>query len=203
MLGLGNPGERYRLTRHNLGFRTLDCLAERCGVPFAAAEEIRPLARVARVRLGGSDVVLAKPRTYMNRSVRAAAALCTAYDAEPLDLVVVFDDADLALGRLRVRAGGGAGGHNGIRSLIDVLGHGDFSRVRLGVRGNGRDDRELADYVLEPFEADEEPLAQRIAAAGADAVECLLGEGLVAAMNRFNGLELAGPAGPQEPPEQD
>jgi PTH1 family peptidyl-tRNA hydrolase len=131
-------------------------------------------------------VVLAKPRTYMNRSGAAALALLDRFGAAPTDLVVVFDDADLALGRVRVRGEGRAGGHNGIRSILDSLRTETFPRVKLGVRGIGRDDAELADYVLEPFLDDEVALVEPMVERGADAVETLVQEGLDAAMNAWN-----------------
>jgi PTH1 family peptidyl-tRNA hydrolase len=194
VLGLGNPGGDYRATRHNLGFRVLDRLASRAGVLLAAAGDLRSTAWWAEVRIAGRPVVLAKPRTYMNRSGRAAAALCRTLGVGVADLVVVHDDADLALGRLRVRRGGATGGHNGLRSILDVLGDADFVRVRLGVRGIERDREDLAEYVLRPFDADEEPVAEALADAAADAVEHLVAHGLDDTMNRFNGRDVAGTA---------
>lgn len=191
VLGLGNPGEAYRATRHNLGFRTLDRLAARAGARLEARGGLRPDAWWAETRIGEGAVVLAKPRTYMNRSGRAAAALCRTFDVEPGDLVVVHDDADLALGRVRVRRGGATGGHNGLRSLIEVLGSAEFVRVRLGVRGADRDGVDLARYVLEPFAAEEAAVASALTEVGADAVESLLAVGLEATMNRFNGRNAA------------
>jgi len=195
VLGLGNPGEPYRDTRHNLGFRVIDALAARAGLRLAAEGEWRRYAKVARgTAAGGADVVLAQPRTWMNRSGRAAAALCRAFEVAPRDLLVVHDDADLELGRIRVRRGGSSGGHNGLRSLFEVLGDGSFIRIRLGVRGTGREGEDLADYVLRPFDPDERPVAERLVGLGADAAEHLLREGLDATMNRFNG-RVAGSVG--------
>jgi PTH1 family peptidyl-tRNA hydrolase len=140
------------------------------------------------VRCAGRDCVLAKPRTYMNRSGRAAAALCRRYGASADDLLLVYDDADLALGRVRIRPGGSAGGHNGVQSILDALQSRTLARLRLGVRGEGRGDRALADYVLAPFETEELPVAERLIELGADAVESILTDGVTPAMNRFNGL---------------
>ena len=196
VLGLGNPGESYRFTRHNLGFRALDRLAARSGACLTATGELRPTAWWAETRIRGERVVLAKPRTYMNRSGRAAAELCRVFGVVPRDLVVVHDDADLALGRLRLRRSGATGGHNGLRSLIDALGSADFVRVRLGVRGVDRDDADLAEYVLRPFEAGEEGVAEALADAGADAVEHLVVFGLEDTMNRFNGRHVTSGADP-------
>ena len=197
VLGLGNPGETYRATRHNLGFRTLDRLASRTGTRLEAQGELRPDAWWAQTRIGEGAVVLAKPRTYMNRSGRAAAALCRTFFATPADLVVVHDDADLALGRVRVRRGGATGGHNGLRSLIDVLGSAEFVRVRLGVRGAERDGVDLAQYVLEPFDPEETAAAHALVEVGAEAVESLLVVGLDATMNRFNGRNVAAGTDPE------
>lgn len=197
VVGLGNPGEAYRATRHNLGFRTLDRLARRAGTRLEAAGVLRPDAWWSEASLEGRPVVLAKPRTFMNRSGRAAAALCRTFETEPSDLVVVHDDADLALGRVRVRRGGASGGHNGLRSLIDVLGTPEFVRVRLGVRGEDRDEAELAEYVLEPFGPHELAAAAELIEAGADAVLSFLSAGLDATMNRFNGRNVASATEPE------
>lgn len=187
MLGLGNPGPSYRATRHNLGYWVVERLARRAEVELGPGDAADGTAVSARVVLGGCSVVLAKPRTFMNHAGRAAAELCRRHSISATELAVVHDDADLALGHLRLRRAGGAGGHNGVRSLIDELGHGDFVRVRLGVRGAGRDAADLADYVLAEFDQDELPVAARLANLAADAVETLVQEGLAAAMNRFNG----------------
>lgn len=191
VLGLGNDGAAYRGTRHNAGFEVADVLAERTGAEFQSRGDLGRLAWTAATEIAGERVVLAKPRTLMNLSGRAAAALCRRFTAEPSDLLVVYDDADLALGRVRVRPEGGAGGHNGIRSLIEVLGTPAFPRVKLGVRGEGRDARDLADYVLDKFLPDERPIVARMVASGADAVETVVAEGVATAQRTFNG-DLAG-----------
>jgi PTH1 family peptidyl-tRNA hydrolase len=189
VLGLGNPGARYQNTRHNLGFRVVDRLAERAGVDLVLDRDLQ--AWTAEAALGGQPVVLAKPRTYMNRSGRAGLALCRRYEAEPGDLLVVYDEADLALGRLRVRPRGSAGGHRGMRSLIDVFGSDEIPRIRLGVLGGGRESSELVDYVLEEFEPDELPLAEEVVRLGAEAVEAVLATDVATAMNRFNSVVVA------------
>ena len=191
VLGLGNPGDAYRATRHNLGFRTLDVLAARTNTRLEAAGVLRSEVWWGETHIDGRAVVLAKPRTYMNRSGRAAAALCRTFETLPQDLVIVHDDADLSLGRLRVRRGGASGGHNGLRSLIDVLGTAEFVRIRLGVRGEDRDEAELAEYVLEPFAAQEHTVADELIELGADAVATFLSVGLDATMNRYNGRNVA------------
>lgn len=184
VLGLGNPGTRYRATRHNMGFRVLDGVALRRGASFAAPRELKAWA--AEVEGPSGRLILAKPRTYMNRSGRAAVALCAHYAVDPSELLVVYDDADLELGRMRLRLQGGAGGHNGLRSTIDALRTDRIPRLRLGVRGAGRDTEELSDYVLGPFDADEEPVAAALVDLAVEAVEAAVEGGVAAAMNRYN-----------------
>jgi peptidyl-tRNA hydrolase, PTH1 family len=186
VLGLGNPGGEYTRTRHNLGFRVVDLLGERAGVRIGNDPDVGRAAWVGEATIADQPVLLAKPRTYMNRSGSAAAALLSLHKATPDDLIVVYDDADLALGRVRVRGEGRAGGHNGIRSLLDVLRTETFPRVKLGVKGIGREESDLADYVLEPFLDEELPLVEPMIERGADAVALLLEKGLVPAMNAFN-----------------
>jgi PTH1 family peptidyl-tRNA hydrolase len=187
VLGLGNDGPEYRFTRHNVGFMVADEIALRCGAAFAARGELGRLTWTAETDYGGQRVVLAKPRTLMNRSGAAAMALRKRYGAAPSDFIVVFDDADLALGRVRVRPEGGAGGHNGVRSLIELLAARDFPRVKLGVLGDDRRSRELADYVLAPFRPDERPIVGAMVATGADAVQAVLVSGVETAQRAFNG----------------
>lgn len=184
ILGLGNPGIRYRKTRHNMGFRVADRLAERWDVSFDLSRELK--AWVAETRGREGRLVLAKPRTYMNRSGLAAVALCGRYACDPCQLLVVYDDADLDLGRVRLRPLGGAGGHNGLRSISDALQTERFPRVRLGVRGEARGEADLSDYVLLPFDRAERPAAAVLVDRGADAVQGIVEDGLEAAMNAFN-----------------
>jgi PTH1 family peptidyl-tRNA hydrolase len=188
VLGLGNEGPEYRWTRHNAGFMVADAIASRCGAEFQARGDLGRLCFRAEITYGGERVVLAKPRTLMNRSGQAAAALGRKYGVEPGDFIVVFDDADLAFGRVRVRPEGGAGGHNGVRSLIETFGVGTFSRVKLGVLGEGRHSRDLADYVLDGFLPDERPVVATMVDLGADAVEAVLRDGVEAAQRAFNGV---------------
>ena len=187
VLGLGNDGPEYRFTRHNVGFMVADAIALRCGAALTARGDLGRLTWIAETEYGGQRVVLAKPRTLMNRSGQAAAALRRKYGIEPADFVVVYDDADLAFGRVRVRPEGGAGGHNGVRSLIESFGMGEFPRVKLGVLGEGRHSRELADYVLGPFHPDERPVVATMVDRGADAVEAVLTDGVEAAPRACNG----------------
>jgi len=190
VVGLGNPGTRYVATRHNLGFRVLDRLAQRCGAQFRA--DAQRAAQVARIDSGERGCVLAKPRTFMNRSGRAVLALLGGSGSDAARLLVVYDDADLELGCIRIRLAGGAGGHNGLRSIIDALRTTEFPRLRLGIRGARRDEEALEDYVLEPFDDDERARADELVELGADAVEAILADGLARAMNRFNGRTVDG-----------
>ena len=182
MVGLGNPGERYRRTRHNVGFMVVDALAARWG---AGRGQIEGEAWTSRVERGGRDLLLVKPLTFMNRSgVAVEQVLAAAAGAIP-DVVAVVDDVALPLGQIRVRPRGSHGGHNGLRSISEVLGSDDFPRVRLGIR-KGDPPEELADYVLAEFPQEDVLVVQEMVGTAADAVECLLEEGPEAAMNRFN-----------------
>lgn len=183
VVGLGNPGAGYAATRHNLGFRVVDVLAQRMSAGFGRHR--RANAETVEGRLGGVRAVLAKPRTYMNLSGGPVAALCSFYKTPVSQVVLVHDDLDLPLGGLRLKAGGGDGGHNGLKSVRGSLNTGDFLRVRVGIgRPPGRMDP--ADYVLKPFPGKEAPDVELAVVTAADAVECLLTEGLAVAQNRFN-----------------
>jgi PTH1 family peptidyl-tRNA hydrolase len=184
VVGLGNPGERYRRTRHNAGFLVVDALMARAAARPGPESGLD--ASVAAARLSDQDVLLVKPLTFMNRSGAAVERLLAQHQAVPQDLLVVVDDVALDLGRLRVRERGSHGGHNGLRSIIDTLGSDEFPRVRLGVR-KGDFSGELADYVLGPFPDEDVLVVQEMVDRAADAVLCALGEGVPAAMNRFNG----------------
>jgi peptidyl-tRNA hydrolase, PTH1 family len=185
VLGLGNPGAAYRLTRHNLGFQVLDGLATRWRASFRVDRETS--SWTAEAALGPHPVLLAKPRTFMNRSGRAASALCRGLGVGPDELLVVYDDADLELGRVRVRPRGTAGGHNGLQSILDTLATLEIPRLRLGVCGAGRAAQDLADYVLSPFEPAEQAAADELALRGVEVVESILELGLAAAMARGPG----------------
>jgi PTH1 family peptidyl-tRNA hydrolase len=191
--GLGNPGERYRLTRHNVGFRVVDLIADRWGL--TGQGRVRDGAAQLEVRREQppENVLLVKPLRYMNLSggpLRAAIRQSNVDPAE--DLLVVTDDVDLPLGRVRLRREGSAGGHNGLRSIIASLGGTDFPRLRVGIGRQGTS-RATVDHVLSTFRADEQVLATEAIATAADAVESWLAEGIDAAMNAFNGLDLSVP----------
>ncbi len=183
--GLGNPGEPYRGTRHNVGFDVVDVLARRHALTFqmAPAEALE-----AKWRRPDDVVILAKPLTFMNLSGQAVGALCRFYKVALPDLLVVSDDVNLPLGRLRARATGTEGGHNGLRSIAEVLGTIDYARLRVGVgRGDAR--RDLADHVLARFEPDEAPGIEAAIARAADAVEKWISDGMSAMMGTFNRAE--------------
>jgi PTH1 family peptidyl-tRNA hydrolase len=185
--GLGNPGERYRLTRHNVGFRVVDLLADRWGL--TGQGRVRDGAALLEVRRPDLDgaVLLVKPMRYMNRSGGPLRAALRQTDVEPgSDLLVVADDIDLPLGRVRLRRSGSAGGHNGLRDIIDTFGTNEFNRLRIGV---GRAS-EAASHVLATFRPDERELADEMVAVGADAAERWLRDGIEEAMNAFNGVEI-------------
>ncbi len=182
VIGLGNPGKKYERTRHNIGFMTADELARRAG---ASLSQEKHHALVGRARIGNEAVVLAKPQTFMNDSGRSAAAIARDAYAAVEDLIVVHDELDLPLGTVRVKSGGGHGGHNGLRSLIGNLGSSDFVRVRVGI-GRPPAGMNAADYVLSIFGAEERETAGDAVSRAADAVTAIITDGLTAAMNRFN-----------------
>ena len=189
VLGLGNPGERYAATRHNLGFRVVDELARRHGVAVDAFEcdALVGEASGGPVASEGRPWLLAKPQTFMNRSGFAARCLVERRGLSPADLLVVYDEAALPLGRLRVRPGGGPAGHRGIESVIAELRTDEVARVRLGIAPEAPPD-DLVEFVLAPFAAGEEEAAAAMVVRAADACEVWLAEGVAAAMERFNGL---------------
>ena len=184
-MGLGTPGERYRRTRHNLGFLVVDELAARAGTARFREEAD---AWVAQAWLAGQDVLLAKPFTFMNRSGSSVERLLAAYGQATSDVLAVVDDVALELGQLRIRERGSHGGHNGLRSLIESLGSEEFPRLRVGIR-KGEEPSELADYVLSDFPPEDVLVVQEMVGWAADGVECAIGEGVPAAMNRFNGQQ--------------
>ncbi|HWX38126.1 MAG TPA: aminoacyl-tRNA hydrolase [Candidatus Sulfotelmatobacter sp.] len=182
IVGLGNPGIEYAWTPHNLGFLVVDALAEDAGVRVT-----RPEAKslVGLGQVAGQEIVLAKPQTTMNLSGLAVRELVSRAECEPSDLIVICDDVALPWGMLRVRERGTAGGHNGLKSIISVIGSTEFVRVRLGVKPEEmRGD--LKEYVLRQIRRDEEDLVAEEIELGAEAVKVILAEGTQAAMNRFN-----------------
>jgi peptidyl-tRNA hydrolase, PTH1 family len=180
IFGLGNPGSRYQGTRHNVGFSVIDEMARRASVGF---EQAPADALMARVR--SRDLLLAKPLTFMNESGQAIGELLRYFKIDIADLLVVVDEVQLPLGKLRARARGSAGGHNGLKSLIELLGTEAFPRLRVGVgRGDAR--RDLADHVLTTFDPDERTAVADSIERAADAVELFVAEGIAPVMNRYN-----------------
>lgn len=185
VVGLGNPGDGYANTRHNVGFQVASRLAKRARVEFAikAAE-----SRIAEGSLGGSKIAIARPQTFMNDSGKAVRKLLDRYRIDPAQLIVVYDDIDLPLGKVRIRERGGPGTHNGMRSIVGVVGEG-FPRIRVGVApaDPAAEVGDLAEYVLSPFAADERAEADRVIERAAEALEVTVRDGVRRAMDRFNG----------------
>ncbi len=184
IMGLGNPGEEYAKSRHNLGFQCLNELAHRHNLSF---DNKIAKSRVASGQIAGQRVALAKPFTYMNVIGQAAVGLCQWYKIAPEQhLLVIYDDLDLPFGTLRLRERGSAGTHNGMKSIVAQLGTQTFPRVRVGI-GQGPPGRDAASYVLGRFTRDEAAALPEVYAHVADAIEIVVREGFRAAMNRFNG----------------
>ncbi len=183
--GLGNPGSKYAATRHNIGFRVVE--------RFASSHKATPwqkwtLGHIARVELEGRVLVLLKPDTYMNHSGRAVNLAIAEFGCDIAGLIVVHDDLDIEFGALRIKQGGGHGGHNGIRSIIEEVETPDFLRIRLGV-GRPNDGIETADYVLSGFADHESHRAQQLTALATKAIEELVLQGPQRAMNRFHTVD--------------
>lgn len=183
IVGLGNPGRAYRNTRHNIGFMVVDELASRLGITLRRS--LRFPVESGRGAMGRQSVRLVKPQTYMNRSGQGIAPLLRKEGIAPGDLLVVYDDVALDWGRLRIRAQGSDGGHNGVRSVIDAAGSSAFVRIRVGI-GPKPDKVPLSDYVLGPFTATERAATDEVVRRAADAVEAVCALGVEAAMNRLN-----------------
>jgi PTH1 family peptidyl-tRNA hydrolase len=186
IVGLGNPGRRYRDTRHNVGFAVVDLLAERHGAIFEGAPGEALMARLRMLGPGGTLIV--KPLTFMNLSGAAVSEVARYFRVDLPDVLVVADDVSLPLGRLRARPRGSDGGHKGFRSIIGQFGSQEFPRLRVGV-GRGDPRRDLADHVLAGFDADERPVIDAAIGRAADASELFVADGIEAVMNRFNGVE--------------
>ncbi len=186
IVGLGNPGSEYERTRHNVGFDVLDELAGRHRTAFKNHAKWK--AKAAKIADVGGGLLLAKPITFMNLSGWAVRELASFHKLAPSDLLVISDDADLPLGRLRIRASGSAGGHNGLKSIIEELGTEEFPRLRIGV---GRQAGGLRNHVLGRFAPDEQPLIDEAVKKAADAAEMFVNENILAAMNRYNAAPAA------------
>jgi peptidyl-tRNA hydrolase, PTH1 family len=192
IVGLGNPGEEYAATYHNVGFRVLERIAadqnvrikERCG----------PALLSGKVVLGGQPAVLVMPQTYMNKSGSALPPLFERFDSSASDLVIVYDDLALPLGKVRVRQKGSAGGHNGIKSIISTLGSDEFLRVRVGIQPD-RDLADVRDFVLSRVSKDDRVLLDQTEDIAVKAIETLIAHGIERAMAEYNGLDLRDAAG--------
>ena len=188
VVGLGNPGAKYEGTRHNVGFAAVDLVAKRHGLEWQAAPR-GVEALIANWRMGGA--ILAKPLTFMNLSGAAVVGLLQFYKIPVEEQLVIVDETQLDLGRLRIRLEGSAGGHNGLKSLIESLGTMGFPRLRIGV-GRGDKRRDLADHVLARFDADERDVIEEAITRAADAAEHFVAEGPAATMNRYNRKQESG-----------
>jgi peptidyl-tRNA hydrolase, PTH1 family len=182
IVGLGNPGSRYERNRHNIGFQIVDELAKAHNLSF---DKSQTKAKIASGWIDEQRVLIVKPQTYMNLSGTAVQPLASFYKIEPVDLIVIFDDLDLPTGKLRLRPFGGAGGHNGMKSIIQRLGTNQFPRMRVGIdRPPGRMDP--AAYVLQDFSPSEEEIMVQVRDQGRQALELWLEAGIDATMNEFN-----------------
>ena len=182
IVGLGNPGTRYERNRHNIGFQIVDELAKVQSLSF---DKIQYKTKIASGWIGEQRLLIVKPQTYMNLSGAAVQPLATYYKVDPADLIVVFDDLDLPTGKLRLRPFGGAGGHNGMKSIIQRLGTDQFPRMRIGIeRPPGRMDP--AAYVLQDFSSSEEEIMVQVRDRARQALENWLAAGIDVAMNAFN-----------------
>ena len=190
VVGLGNPGREYESTPHSVGFEVVDALAREIGADFRSVPSFK--GNLADGRIADARVMLVKPMTFMNLSGECVAPVVKYHNATPADLIVVSDDIDLPVGRIRIRKGGSAGGHNGLRSVIERLGSADFIRLRIGV-GRDRNDRsEVIGHVLGKFDPESRALVSaKILPAAVKAIMQIIGEGHEAAMNAWNGADLS------------
>jgi PTH1 family peptidyl-tRNA hydrolase len=189
VVGLGNPGKEYESTPHNAGFAVIDQLAGRMGAKLKRGWRFK--ARTCKCIHEAEKVLLVEPQTFMNRSGDAVSAVLRYNKIEPEDLIVIFDDADLPAGRVRIRAQGSSGGHRGLTSVIGSVGTKEFVRIRVGI-GRGSKKGGLVDYVLSPLKGEEADVFSRGVQDAADAVECVVVNGVERAMNEFNGLKSEG-----------
>ncbi len=184
IVGLGNPEKKYFGTRHNVGFDTIDVLSDKYHIGLT---ETKFKAAYGKGRIGAERVILVKPLTYMNLSGEAVSPLCNYFKVDPKEnLIVISDDVELDVGKLRVRPKGSAGGHNGLKNIIAQLGHNEFARVRVGV-GKKPKEWDMVDWVLGHFEGDDAATIKQSINDAAEAVVCIMEEGVDSAMNKFNG----------------
>ena len=184
IVGLGNPGAEYAKTRHNAGFLLVEKLAAQWKTNWA--NERKFMARVAKAERSGKKVLLCEPQTFMNLSGEAVGSVINFYQVPLGNVLVAVDDADLPFGEIRLRPGGGSGGHHGLESLTQHLGSKEFARLRIGI-GRKDDARQITNYVLGKFEPSENEMLEKVLDRAAGQIECWLGHGLQKAMNQFNG----------------
>ncbi len=194
IVGLGNPGAKYENTRHNVGFKVIEALAERVRVE---TREHRFSSELWSVRFAGRRIRLLKPQTFMNDSGAAVTAACNALGCSPGETLIIYDCMDLPVGRIRIRTGGGSGGHKGLQSVIDCLQTRAVPRLRVGI-GRPPDPRQGVDYVLSPWSPEENPAMQAAIQTAADAVLTAARQGLERAMNRFNTWQYAAEGSKEE-----
>lgn len=186
IVGLGNPGSQYEKTRHNCGFRAVDILAAKFGCKL---DKAKFQGLYGQVNYEGRKLFLLKPQTFMNLSGRSVLQLSAYFNIPPQQIIVMFDDISLPPGRLRIRANGSAGGHNGIKSIISEVGSQEFPRVKIGVGAKPEPERDLADWVLSTFSASEEKALVPALEAAADAALSIIEKGIPETANRFNGMK--------------
>ena len=184
MSDFGNPGAEYEKTRHNVGFRAVDLIAKNNGIDMTKNKFD---AIIGEGRIGNEKVILIKPQTYMNLSGHSVRQFIDFYKLETKNLIVIYDDIDIALGKLRIRRNGSAGTHNGMRNIVQMLSSEDFPRVRIGT-DKPKLNMNLADYVLMPFSKEEEKLVEKAISDAAMSTEKIISDGIQAAMNEFNRL---------------
>ena len=186
IIGLGNPGKAYSQTRHNVGFRCLDIFAIEHNIFFKRRE----LAQIGRGKVASKDVILAKPRTFINLSGEVVAPLVRKFGISLSDLLIIYDDLDLPLGKIRIRERGSAGGHNGMKSIISHLGSQDFPRIRVGIAPQEENispsSFKTPEFVLSEFTAEEKPVVDKACVWASEAIFFILSEGIIMAMNKFN-----------------
>jgi PTH1 family peptidyl-tRNA hydrolase len=183
VVGLGNPGKRYQNTPHSVGFEVVDELAARLGCRLRRSWRFRAI--IGRTRVGGEELLLAEPQTFMNESGLPVSALWRYYRLSHEDLIVAVDDVDLELGSVRVRPAGGHGGHKGLMSIVERVGTEKFARMRIGV-GRSAHGRDIVEHVLSPFPAGERAVVDEVVRLAADAVLCMVEHGVDTAMNDYN-----------------
>lgn len=183
IVGLGNPGDKYDGTRHNAGFLAVDALADKGRFRIS---RVKFKALTAQAEVGGQGALVMKPTTYMNLSGEAVGEAARFYHIPPANVLVISDDVDLPLGKLRLRTGGSAGGHNGLKSIIQHLGTDQFPRIKIGVGGKPHPDYDMADWVLGRLQGEDRKVLDDAAERAAEAVECFLKDGPQKAMNQFN-----------------